>query len=562
MTSSKPHSSHAATEWIISPVWDCVFFLVTPLVGIALAKGLDVAPFDTTVLLIVTAVIATGHHMPGFLRTYGDPELFARYRGRLLIAPVLLAAACISFRFAGILGLDAILLVWGVWHVLMQNYGIMRIYSARKGEPSRMTSRLDWAVMLTWIVAAYLSSPAWTYVLHERLYRTGMPLTPAGVMQTLPTIAWCVAVVTSIVYLMHINGEAQRGRPTSYLKLLLLVATVLFYTLGFQITANVLVITVVIEFVHDLQYYALAWVFQRRLVEKRLGASSIMRLLFRPSLVVLLVYCGICFAYGAALTEPIAIMLHADPSIVTVLSGLLAAATIFHFYIDGFVWKVRQPRTREYLGIEGSENRASPDILAEPSPLRRSLIHAGIYGAIISVLVGAHLAAAPPTIAMYESLVQQYPTLGASHHTLGFELHKSGRNYEAIREYGQALELGVDDRDGLVNHFAIALEAVGRYEQAIALLRGTLDSDSIQNGSDRRFVVRPLLRLLATCPDERLRDPDEVERLVKLYLPDDKSARADFLEIASIARETAGQPDRAARLHQRALAEEPDVSGK
>lgn len=554
MSSSALQQSRTTSGWIISPLWDCVFFLVTPLAGLAVAISLDVVVFDTAALIIVTGVIATGHHLPGFLRTYGDPELLTRYRGRLLVAPVLLAAACVGFRVTGVTGLDAILLIWGTWHVLMQNYGIMRIYGARKGEVSRLTSWLDWALMLTWITAVYLSSPAWSYGLHENLYRSGMPVLPLGVTQSVPTFAWCLAGATSLVYVWHLNRESKRGRRTSPLKLLLLITTLLFYSLGFQLTSNILVITIVVELVHDLQYYALAWVFQRRLVEKRPEASLFMRVLFRPGLVVLVVYCGLSFAYGAALTEEVAEQLNAAPGVITVISGLLAAATIFHFYTDGFIWKVRQPRTREYLGIEGKARKANVSQPAEPATLRRSLIHLGLFAAIVAVLTGAHLTAAPPSLELYESLARQYPNLGAAHHTLGYALHQAGHTREAIREYQRAVELGVDNPGALVNRFANALEAERLYPQAVVLLRESLEDDPFRSKEERRYVVRPLLRILATCPDERLRDADEVERLIESHRPEDPIQLADYLEIAAVARDNAGQRLKAVALYRRALA--------
>ena len=45
---------------------------------------------DRSDLLAVAAFASIGHHLPGFLRAYGDRELFRRFRWRFLLAPPLM----------------------------------------------------------------------------------------------------------------------------------------------------------------------------------------------------------------------------------------------------------------------------------------------------------------------------------------------------------------------------------------------------------------------------------------------------------------------------------------
>ena len=42
-----------------------------------------------------------------------------------------------------------------------------------------------------------------------------------------------------------------------------------------------------------------------------------------------------------------------------VLTGVVAASGLLHFYYDGFIWRVREPSTRENLGLAGG-NIAAP----------------------------------------------------------------------------------------------------------------------------------------------------------------------------------------------------------
>ncbi|TXT36866.1 MAG: hypothetical protein FD138_852 [Planctomycetota bacterium] len=96
-------------------MWDTAFFLAPPLLALIPILVLDPSQFDSAQsLLLMLAVIAAGHHVPGFIRAYSDPELMARYRGRMWLAPPLLIAAALLFEFREIQGMPLLILVWGV----------------------------------------------------------------------------------------------------------------------------------------------------------------------------------------------------------------------------------------------------------------------------------------------------------------------------------------------------------------------------------------------------------------------------------------------------------------
>jgi hypothetical protein len=78
-----------------------------------------------TIFLFVASFASPGHHLPGFLRAYGDPPLFRRFRWRFLLAPPLVAAAAIFFAVEKMHGLDLLLMLWATWHIVMQAYGMM-----------------------------------------------------------------------------------------------------------------------------------------------------------------------------------------------------------------------------------------------------------------------------------------------------------------------------------------------------------------------------------------------------------------------------------------------------
>src|SRR6266566_1580084 len=100
------------TAWIISPLADAVLLVATPL-AIVPAVWFAAQWFSTEVIVVAVASFASlGHHLPGFMRAYGDRELFHRFRWRFLLAPPLIFAVVVFFSLRGLHGLDLILLVW------------------------------------------------------------------------------------------------------------------------------------------------------------------------------------------------------------------------------------------------------------------------------------------------------------------------------------------------------------------------------------------------------------------------------------------------------------------
>src|SRR5688500_16897406 len=86
------------SPWVISPAWDLVYLVLTPVlivpaVLIAARQWLS----TEQIYLAVIAFASLGHHLPGFMRAYGDRELFARYRWRFLLAPPLVFVLALLF---------------------------------------------------------------------------------------------------------------------------------------------------------------------------------------------------------------------------------------------------------------------------------------------------------------------------------------------------------------------------------------------------------------------------------------------------------------------------------
>ena len=50
------------------------------------------------------------------------------------------------------------------------------------------------------------------------------------------------------------------------------------------------------------------------------------------------------------------------------LTGLLTASALLHFYYDGFIWKVREPAVGESLGVGTRDAAAAESSAASDDP--------------------------------------------------------------------------------------------------------------------------------------------------------------------------------------------------
>ena len=85
------------------------------------------------IALYVVAFGATGHHLPGMMRAYGDRQLFRRFRTRFIVAPLFLLTVSLLSAWWQLSALLLFALLWGIWHGMMQVYGFARIYDAKAG---------------------------------------------------------------------------------------------------------------------------------------------------------------------------------------------------------------------------------------------------------------------------------------------------------------------------------------------------------------------------------------------------------------------------------------------
>lgn len=389
--------SSRPTAWIISPAIDLALLVATPLAIVPLVSLAASSFSPELIFLVVVSFASIGHHLPGFMRAYGDAQLFQRFRWRFLLAPPLLLIVTLLFTWQELHGLELVLLFWATWHIMMQTYGFMRIYDMKRGIRDATTAWLDFLLCGAVFVAGVVFSDARVYGMVEVFWQTGVPL-PSP--QWLWAIRLTVGLATGAIAIVFVAHTLRTGSVwgISWVKILLLLATAwLFWVCG-SLSTNLLIGVAMFEIFHALQYYAIVWAYNRRLAERVGPRFGPLRFLFQDRWYFLCIYVAAIAAFGAIrfFSDGIGSL-----AIQKILLAVLTTSTILHFYYDGFIWKVSERKTQENLDIDGGRDRVG---------FTSGLAHAGkwaILGIFVCVLLGAEWTRPPDSARDQRRMLQQ-----------------------------------------------------------------------------------------------------------------------------------------------------------
>lgn len=402
MSTSPTNLAARPRAWVVSPAWDLTYLVLTPLAivpAVLVAVRHWLAPEQ--IYLAVIAFASLGHHLPGFMRAYGDRDLFSRFRWRFLLAPPLVFALALVFTPPQVLadvlslpwshlhGLELILLIWGTWHGLMQTFGFMRIYDIRRGENERSTARLDQALCLTIFACGVVFSDTRMFGIAGAMWQSGLPTFGPESLRSARIACGAVGLGVLFAYAIHLVNRYRKGLPLNGVKLMLAATTGWFYWYCGRLSTNVLVGIAMFEIYHAVQYNAIVWIYNRRLFDRAGERFGPLGFLFRDRLTMLGAYLGAIAAYSSIrfLTAQAGDRMFSG-DVQDARQWLIAAfvtSSMLHFYYDGFIWKVSERATRD--------NLANPNVTtATLDRFVRPMAHAGKWALLLAIaasLVGA-----------------------------------------------------------------------------------------------------------------------------------------------------------------------------
>lgn len=536
-TSSGLSSATTSSPWIVGPLPDLALFVATPVLILPLVMLARRQFSDQAIYGLVASLGATGHHLPGMLRAYGDRALFRRFRLRLTVAPILLLAISIPLLYSDLKqGMAVLLAVWGLWHGMMQVYGFLRIYDAKTPHrvpdngPSRIP-QIDWLMCLAWFGAGVVYSDGRIFLLLDTLYRAGVPLIPPPLIEAL-RITWLIGTVLITVVFLGREWMRRAGwHPATGIKLLSMSISFAFWWYAMVMVDNIIVGVAIFEIFHDVQYLGIVWVFNRRRAGSSTDAGQFTRWLFRRSAMMVIAYVGLVAAYGLGTQLPGRLGAEA---IQEFMVAVIWTSTMLHFYFDGFIWKVRESSTRAGLGLDS----AAPNSVSRP--MAPGLVHGlkwtplfGTLGLLAfsqwwSDFVFSDQVARDQQIrARYENLVEVTPRYDHAHVTLGKQLRIQGHLSQAETSLSTALTLSGDQNTDA--HFELALLKAnfGLLEEVIPHHRAVLAREPTR--SESHLGLGLVL--------QSLKRPEEAETHLSEAIRLDPTSAAAHIGVARLAAE-------------------------
>src|SRR2546428_1766051 len=467
-----PVTAPKKTLWILNSWRDLILYVGTPLFLLPMFLLAQARWSAQDIYIFVAAFGAMGHHLPGMIRAYGDRALFRRFRWRFIFAPIFLLSVCVAFYWWDLKGIILVVFFWGVWHGMMQTYGFCRIYDAKVGSFAALTRRLDFAACAIWFATAVLlSSQRMTDTL-EMYYASGGPFIPPWLLHNVQQVALAVAIAVAVLFLFNFSRMWAEGKRPNPVKLALLATTIAFWWYCNNGVTNVLAGIALFEVYHDVQYLSLVWIYNRSRVEKDSSISGFMRFVFRRSGSLVGLYVGLVFAYGSLAYFNTRLEIE---TVKRVLTGVVAASGLLHFYYDGFIWKVRDRSTRENLGLAGG-NISAQSRQFLPGWALHGLKWVGVFVIPLSALWIGQARSKTPEVEQTAWIAADLPNSARAHWKCGFALHKADRLDEAAEHYRVALRLDPKQKEP---HFGLGqvLATQSQLAEARSELEEALRSD-------------------------------------------------------------------------------------
>ena len=316
---------------------------VASLLAFAVLKALQGRVSDETVTSVSLGsfywVVNGMHFSATNYRLYRSSESIAQYPLTAAAVPaVVLAAVAAALRWPAVVApaFIKLFLLWSPYHYSGQTRGLSMLYARRSGfEPPRWA----WLALSGFIFGTYVVSVAradsglgradFFGVKYPSL---GLPPAAAPVLETL---MWACGAVFLAGCLLWCR-KARRGVPA--IVLVPAAAQCLWFLPGPGLPPFYLLV----PFFHGLQYLVVAWFMQ---VQERAGQPRA-----RPSRSWLASETSQWLAlnlagYGAlfwAFPKLVAAVTGAPP--LFALPVAIAGVQIHHFFVDGVIWKLRNPR--------------------------------------------------------------------------------------------------------------------------------------------------------------------------------------------------------------------------
>lgn len=368
-TISHPRPGHATRRvsglfrvgWILNPTGDLVWFVALPFVALGIAFGFQHwLPY--VAVASINLWITIPHHYATWVRTYGMPDEWERFKDRLIIGPIIIfATAAVGYVWAPIT-LLLLVTAWDHQHSIMQQHGFGRVYDFKAGTGTTTTGRFDLA--LHWILYSnmVINAPMFRHLWIRELYKMRIPLS-AELVDVLTAASWIVMTGFLLCYAWHVAGTLRRGTPLNPVKYVYIFSSYFLWYVAAWHTNSVLLYAVAHRIMHGVQYMVMVNAFLGRKAAHQETRRGFWSWVSGDGRLKWFLLCGGAYAvlfqlliqrpldefgFGVVNFAPYQAIpafnlpaLDAGSSYELFAYTMVASYGLLHYYVDSFIWKVR-----------------------------------------------------------------------------------------------------------------------------------------------------------------------------------------------------------------------------
>ncbi len=357
------------TGYIVSPRGDMLWFLGLPFIAVLIALG-----FQTWLPYVAVASInlwiTIPHHYAGWVRAYGVPEELARFKERLIIGPIVIVAfTAVGLTWAPITML-LLVTAWDHQHSIMQQHGFSRIYDFKAGAGMPSTGR--WDLTLHWVLYStmFLNAPMFRHLWIRELHRMQLPVS-VDFVEILLKVSWVVFGTYLAFYAWHVWRTAAAGHQVNPIKYAFIGSSYFLWYFAAWHTNSILLYAVAHRIMHGVQYMVIVYFFLRRKSERGtsqpgfwsrvVGQGRLKWFLLGGGAYALIVqllinrpldefgFGVVNFASYPAIEQFNIAGLDYSAGYALFAETMIAAFALTHYYVDSFIWKVRDKYVQKGL---------------------------------------------------------------------------------------------------------------------------------------------------------------------------------------------------------------------
>lgn len=335
--------------WMRNAQFDGLF--IFGVLGLALITGLIITlkPSLFYVILVIDLWFLGYHHVIAtFTRLCFDKQSFRENRFLVLgVTPIVAAATLLLAWQIGIWVVVSVYFYWQWWHYTRQSWGISRVYRSKDPEALYEDGWLDKAIFYALPVYGILlrSSEA-----HPTFI--GMELRSLPVPEALATSSGYVAFGLLTLWLVRRSMAAIQGR-LAFVHTLYMLSHFVIFTVAYVTTRDITLGWLMINIWHNAQYILFVWMYNTKRFKNGVDPDArFLSYISQPGRIWL--YLLTCIAITGVVYWGVLRTID-----WLFFSGLAATLVLYqivnfhHYIVDSLIWKVRKPKMRETLGLNG-----------------------------------------------------------------------------------------------------------------------------------------------------------------------------------------------------------------